>query len=156
MCFTSNLTHPSSSSVFISSPFCSPPLSLLDLQLVPFPSPCFLTRSTSNVTRLSKEGVVKAEGDGQADSSPSRSDDLLVLESDTDVPSQMPQAVEAVEEERESVESLQSRLHSRRPSSDGRYHRLGLKVPSSVRSDKVGDAEEVEGARQCDAGDSVQ
>jgi hypothetical protein len=61
-----------------------------------------------------------------------------------------------VEEERESVESLQSRLHSRRPSSDGRYHRLGLKVPSSVRSDKVGDAEEVEGARQCDAGDSVQ
>lgn len=34
----------------------------------------------------------------------------------------MPQAVEAVEKEGESVERLQSGLHSRWPSSDSGYH----------------------------------
>lgn len=151
----SKITHPSSSRDFISFSFGSSPLPLL-LQLVPFDSPHFLTRSTPNATRLSEEGVVKAAGDRQTDSSPARSDDLLVLESDTHVPGQMPQAVKAMEEEWEGEESLQSHLHGRGPSSNCRHHRLRLEVPSSVRSDQVGDTEEIEGAREDDASDSVE
>jgi hypothetical protein len=111
---------------------------------------------TVSATYLSEEGVVKAHDDGQSDSSPSRSDDLLVLEPDTHVPGQMPQAVEAVEEEGESEESLQSDLDSRGPSSNCRHHGLCLKVPSSVRSDQVGDAEDIEGSGEDDASESVE
>lgn len=77
---------------------------------------------TANTAILSQESVVQAECDGQANSGPSSADNLLVLETNTDVPGQMPQAVEAVEEEGESVERLQSGLHSRWPSSDSGYH----------------------------------
>ncbi len=91
-------------------------------QLVPGIPPPFLTRSTLSATCLSKEGVVKAQGDRRSDSSPSSSDNLLILQSDTHVPGQMPQAVQAVEEERESEESLQSHLHSRRPRSNCCHH----------------------------------
>lgn len=76
----------------------------------------------SKCDRLSEESVVKTHDDRQSDSGPSGSDDLLVLESDTHVPRQMPQAVEAVEEERESEEGLHSHLHSRGPCSNGRHH----------------------------------
>ena len=72
--------------------------------------------------RLSEESVVKTRDDCQPDSGPSGPDNLLVLESDTHVPRQMPHAVEAVEEERESKEGLHSHLHSRGPCSNGRHH----------------------------------
>lgn len=41
---------------------------------------------TANTAILSEESVVQAECDGQANSGPSSADNLLVLETNTDVP----------------------------------------------------------------------
>lgn len=87
-----------------------------------FPSLFTTLLTLSECDRLSEEGVVKTHDDRQSDSGPSGSDNLLVLESDTHVPRQMPQAVEAVEEEWESEEGLHSHLGSRGPCSNGRHH----------------------------------
>ena len=68
----------------------------------------------------------------------------------------MPQSVEAMEEEGERKEALETNLYSRGPSSDGRNHRLGLKMPSGVWGSEIGEAEEVERAREDDAREAVE
>jgi len=68
----------------------------------------------------------------------------------------MPHTVEAVEEEGECEESLESRLDSHWPSSNCRDHRLRLHMPSSVGGNQVCDTEEVEGAGQGDASNTVE
>lgn len=68
----------------------------------------------------------------------------------------MSQSVQAMEEEGERKEGLESRLDSRRPSCNRCDHGLRLEVPSRVRRDEVGDAEEVERAGQGNTSDAVE
>lgn len=68
----------------------------------------------------------------------------------------MPYSVERMEEHGERKEALERNLCSGRPRRNSRNHARSLKVPSRVRCSEVCDAEEVEGARKRDAGDSVQ
>ena len=71
---------------------------------------------------LSNEGVVDRAHSCQRNNRPSCADNLLVLESETHIPSQMPQSVQAVEEERCGKESLEPNLDSRGPRSNRRNH----------------------------------
>jgi hypothetical protein len=106
--------------------------------------------------RLTSKGVVQAGYNCQPHCTPPSPDNLLVREPNTHVPGQMPQAIEAVEEEREREESLDSKLDSCRPSCDSSDHGLCLHVPSSDWCGEVGETEEVQRARENDAGDTVK
>jgi hypothetical protein len=68
----------------------------------------------------------------------------------------MPQSVEAMEEEWESEEALESKFNGCGPGGHGSDHGLRLEVPSGVRGGKVGEAKQVEGAREDNAGDTVK
>jgi len=105
---------------------------------------------------LGKEDVVQRRSDRQADGSPAGADDLLVLEAETKIPRQMPEAVVRVEEEGEGEEALDAELNGEWPGGDGGNHRLRLEVPSGVGGGQVGEAEDVERAAEGDSSDTVQ
>ena len=68
----------------------------------------------------------------------------------------MPNTVERVKEQGESKEALERNLGGGGPCGDRRNHGCGLEVPSCVRRGEVGKAEEVQRARERDAGDTVE
>lgn len=90
----------------------------------------------------------------QSHNSPAGLDDLLVLEAQTQIPRQMPDAVQRVEEEGECDGGLSGDLRNERPAGDGRDHGGSLKVPSEGGSGEVCEAEEVESTAQSDTGDT--
>lgn len=106
--------------------------------------------------RLLEEDIVQRRDNCQANNAPARPDDLLVREPNTNVPQQMPNTVERVEEHGERKEALQRNLGSRGPRGDRRYHRRSLEVPSRVRRSQVREAEEIQGARERDTRDAVE
>lgn len=105
---------------------------------------------------LASKEVVQRRHNRQPHRSPSRPDDLRVLEPNTDIPEQMPYAVVAVVEERECEESLDATLDNHGPRCDSCNHRLRLHVPPSVRGREVCEAEEVERAGQNDGRQAVE
>lgn len=70
---------------------------------------------------------------------------MLVLEPNTNIPCQVSQSIEPVKEEGKCNESLYTHLDSSGPRSNCCNHGCSVHVPSGVRSDKVSDAEDVEG-----------
>lgn len=68
----------------------------------------------------------------------------------------MPQSIEAVVEEWEGEKALESNLDSRRPSGNGSDHRLCLEVPSGDGSSQIGEAEDIERAREDDGSETVE
>lgn len=78
--------------------------------------------SKSVTARLCQESVVKGRDGCQSNNTPASTDNLLVLEANTHIPSQMPDTIEAVEEEGECEESLNTSLDHGGPSSNGRDH----------------------------------
>lgn len=105
---------------------------------------------------LLEKDVVERCGNRESDNRPPCADDLLVRETNTNIPQQMPDAIEAVEEHGESKEALERNLRRRGPRRDCRDHARGLKVPSRVRRSEVRKAEEVERAAKGNASDAVQ
>lgn len=82
--------------------------------------------------------------------------DLLVAKRGARVPHQMPQAVEAVEGKGQREESFGSNLQHIRPGRERRRQRRRLEVPAEHRRREVGDAEEVEGTGEGDAGNAIK
>lgn len=111
---------------------------------------------TASFLRLLEEDVVKRCRNRESNNRPPGADNLLVREPNTNIPQQMPHAIEAVEKHGESKEALERNLRRRGPRRDRRNHARSLKVPSSVRSSEVCEAEQVERAAEGDAGDAVQ
>lgn len=66
--------------------------------------------------------VVQAAHNGRSDCSPSALDYRRVLESDTGIPSQMPETIERMEEEWESEEGFDANLDGGGPGCDSRDH----------------------------------
>ena len=116
----------------------------------------FFTSVNHRPSRLLEEDVVQRRNNRQPNNRPPSPDNLLVGETDTDIPQQVPHAVERVEEHGEREEALQRHLGSRGPRRDGRNHRGGLKVPSGVGRGQVCETEEVQRARERDARDAVE
>ncbi|OSS46828.1 hypothetical protein B5807_09059 [Epicoccum nigrum] len=107
-------------------------------------------------SRLLEEDIVQRCNNCQTNNRPSSPDNLLVGETDTNIPQQVPHAVERVEEHGEREEALQRHFGSRGPRRDGRDHRGGLKVPSGVGCGEVCETEEVQRAGQRNASDAVE
>lgn len=105
---------------------------------------------------LTNKGVVQARHNRQPHNRPPSPDNRLILKPDTQVPRQMPQSIQAVEEEGERKVGLETNRGKGGPSSDSRDHGLRLEVPSERGRGKVCEAEEVEGPGEHDAADTVQ
>ena len=107
-------------------------------------------------TRLPNEGIVQASSNRKGNNRPPTPDDLLVRETHTNIPHQMPYAIEAVKEEGKREEGLQSHLDNRWPSGNSCHHGLRLEVPSERGRGEVRDAEYVEGAGKSDSSDAIE
>jgi len=68
----------------------------------------------------------------------------------------MPQTVESMEEERPGNGELGSDLRNNGERGEGSDHGLRLKVPAQRRGSEVCEAENIEGARESDAGDTME
>lgn len=109
-----------------------------------------------SLSRLLEEDVVQRCRHGESNDRPARPDDLLVGETDTNVPGQMPDTVQRVEEEGKGEEALKGKLSRCGPSRNSRNQRCRLEVPSSVRRKEVGESKQIQRAAESDASDSVQ
>lgn len=118
------------------------------------------TRATINpsphMRLLVEEGVVDRQGKCRANSGPAGSCNRSVLEPYTKVPSQMSQAVDAVEKEWQSNSKLGRCLSPQWPCGDRRDYGLALEMPAQRGSSEVCNAEEVETAAENYAGDAVE
>lgn len=103
-----------------------------------------------------EEGIVGRQGNGRGNGGPAGSRNGGVLEPNTDIPSQMPQAVYTVEEEGHRNGELGGSLGPQRPCGDRSDQRLALEVPSERRSCEVCYAEDVETPTEDDGGDTVE
>jgi len=72
------------------------------------------------------------------------------------IPSQMPQPIETVVRKRHRDHELRQHLECQWPRGERSSQNRALEVPTQGGRNKVGGAEEVEAAREEDAGDAVQ
>lgn len=103
-----------------------------------------------------QNGQDGAANESQANDSPSGDGNLLVGDAHGKIPHQVPDAVEAVESERKADEELGRELGDNRPGAEGSGERGALEVPAQGGGGQVSEAEDVEGARHDDSGQTVE
>jgi hypothetical protein len=110
----------------------------------------------ANLLPLVEERIVDRQRNRRGHSGPAGSRDGGVLEPNTEIPGQMPQAVYGVEEEGHRNGKLGGGLGPQRPCSDRSDQGLALEVPSERGGCEVCDAEDVETTAEGNAGDTVE
>ena len=105
---------------------------------------------------LREERVVDGQGKCRAHGGPAGLRDGGVLEANTEVPCQMPQAVHTVEEEWHSDGKLGRSLSPQRPCRNCRHYRSALEVPAESRCCEVCESKKVEATAENDSRETVQ
>jgi hypothetical protein len=146
----SSLGPPPSRFGFDTNPHSPPSCAILSISLQS------LHTLYASFLHLLEKDVVKRRNNRKSNNRPPSADNLLVREPNTDIPQQVPDAVEAVEEHGESKEALERNLRRRGPRRDRRDHARRLKVPSRVWRSEVRETEQVQRAAERDARDAVQ
>lgn len=103
-----------------------------------------------------EEGVVGRQSEGSSDGGPAGSRNRGVLESPAKVPSQMPQSVDAVEEEGHRNGKFGSGLGPHRPGGDRGDKRLALEVPPERGRRDVCDSKDVKTSAEDDGRETVE
>lgn len=110
----------------------------------------------NETNRLQEESKTQAGDGGDSNDGPAGHLDLLVGDADAEVPCQMPQAIEAVECERQGGNELGEDLCGNGPCGKASGKTGALEVPTKRRSNEVPDAEKIERTGEGNSSDTVE
>ena len=104
----------------------------------------------------SQQSQAHSSDSSQTNHSPSRVNDLLILQLQSHVPNQMPKTVEAVEGEWCSHKGFESEFGDSGPFGEARDQSGGSQLPAEKWGDEVEESEGVDTAGEDSAGNTVE
>lgn len=109
--------------------------------------------SIDRMTTLVQQPQIERRHHTNPNTDPPTDSDSPISQSSAHIPIQMPQTIDTMVHKRPSNQRLDSGLNSKRPSSKSCNN--SIEIPAKVWSNEVGDAEDVEAARENETCDAV-